>query len=125
MRFTIKQIELYERDVKLRIPFRFGAATLTEAPQAFVRATIELENGPSGSGAAAEMLAPKWFDKSPQLSNAENFAQLRASLQLAAASYPAGGANTAFGHAMDQYAPQIAIGALQGMNTWSPASGPP
>ena len=124
MRFTIKEIELFERDVKLRIPFRFGVVTLTEAPQAFVRATVELENGKSGSGAAAELLAPKWFDKSPGLSNEENFAQLRASLQLAAGSYPAGGANTAFGHAMDQYAPQIAIGALQGMNSLVACFGP-
>jgi L-alanine-DL-glutamate epimerase-like enolase superfamily enzyme len=124
MRFTVKEIDLFERDVTLRLPFRFGVVTLTAAPQAFVRATIELENGKTGTGAAAELLAPKWFDKSPELSNEDNFNQLRASLQLAQGSYLAGGINTAFGHSMDQYAPQIAIGALQGMNSLVACFGP-
>jgi L-alanine-DL-glutamate epimerase-like enolase superfamily enzyme len=124
MRFTVKEIDLFERDVTLRLPFRFGVVTLTQAPQAFVRATIELENGKSGSGAAAELLAPKWFDKSAALSNEENFAQLRSSLQLAQASYLSGEANTAFGHSMDHYAPQIAIGAVQGMNSLVACYGP-
>jgi L-alanine-DL-glutamate epimerase-like enolase superfamily enzyme len=124
MRFRVKEIDLFEREVTLRLPFRFGVVTLTRAPQAFVRATIELENGKSGTGAAAELLAPKWFDKSPELSNEDNFAQLRASLQLAQGSYLAGEANTAFGHSMDQYAPQIAIGALQGMNSLVACFGP-
>ena len=30
--FTIEAIEFYERDVRLRMPFRFGVVTLTEAP---------------------------------------------------------------------------------------------
>jgi hypothetical protein len=43
--FHIAAIELYERPVALRIPFRFGAATVTEAPQAFVRARIRCASG--------------------------------------------------------------------------------
>ena len=39
-RFTVAAIDLFERDVRLRLPFRFGAATVRHAPQAFVRATI-------------------------------------------------------------------------------------
>src|SRR5712672_3658627 len=116
MRFSIREIELFERDVKLRLPFRFGVATLTQAPQAFVRATIELKNGKRATGAEAELLAPKWFDKSAALSNEESFAQLRASLALARQSYLAGGANSAFGHFIENYAPQIAVGAMRGMN---------
>jgi hypothetical protein len=110
--------------VRLRLPFRFGAATLTQAPQAFVRATVELENGRRASGAAAELLAPKWFDKSAALSNEENFAQLRASLALARQSYLAGGANTAYGHFIDNYAPQLAMGTMQGMNGLVACYGP-
>ena len=45
MRFRIKEIDLFERPVTLRLPFRFGVVTLTEAPQAFVRARIETEKG--------------------------------------------------------------------------------
>ncbi|HLS87546.1 MAG TPA: enolase C-terminal domain-like protein [Burkholderiales bacterium] len=124
MRFVIKAIDLFERDVKLRLPFRFGVVTLTEAPQALVRVAIELEDGRAGTGGAAELLVPKWFDKSPELTNEENFAQLRASLSLAKASYLAGPANTAFGHSIDNYAPQIAMGALQGLNSLVACYGP-
>jgi hypothetical protein len=124
MRFSIKEVQLFERNVALRLPFRFGAVTLTEAPQAFARVSIELENGKQGTGAAAELLAPKWFDKDPALSNEENFAQLRASLALGRESYLAGASNTAFGHWIDNYAPQIAIGALQGMNSLVACYGP-
>lgn len=124
MKFTIQEIALYERDVKLRMPFRFGVVTLTEAPQAFVRARIRLENGKEGEGGAAELLAPKWFDKDPALSNEQNFEQLRASLSLARAAYLAAGDNTAFGHSIDAYGPQIAIAATQGLNSLVACYGP-
>jgi L-alanine-DL-glutamate epimerase-like enolase superfamily enzyme len=80
------------------MPFRFGVVTLTESPQAFVRATIELSDGRQAQGAAAELLAPKWFDKNPALSNEDNFEQLRSSMRAARAAYLAGGANSAYGH---------------------------
>ena len=94
----MKALEFFERDVHLRLPFRFGVATLTEAPQAFVRARIRLEDGRESAGAAAEMLVPKWFDKNPALSNEDNFEQLRASLFKAKELYLGGGANAAYGH---------------------------
>lgn len=85
-----------ERPVRLRLPFRFGVVTLTEAPQVFVRARIRLADGREGDGVSAELLVPKWFDKSPQLTNAENFAQLRRSLGLARRRLLAAGADTVF-----------------------------
>ena len=48
MRFSIKELSLFERPVRLRMPFRYGVVALAEAPQAFVRATIALEDGRSG-----------------------------------------------------------------------------
>jgi hypothetical protein len=124
MRFAITELLFYERDVRLRLPFRFGVVTLTEAPQAFVRARIRLENGKEAEGGAAELLAPKWFDKDPALTNEQNFDQLRASLTLAKQAYLANGQNSAFGHAMDVYGPQIAIGATQGLNSLVACYGP-
>src|SRR5438477_9283325 len=85
--FTVREVRLYERDVKLRMPFRFGVVTLTQAPQAFVRARIRLENGKESAGAAAELLAPKWFDKNPALSNEDNLDQLRHSMRQAREAY--------------------------------------
>src|SRR5918996_3279169 len=98
MKFSIRQIDLFERDVRLRMPFRFGIVTLTESPQAFARVRIRLENGKESEGAAAELLAPKWFDKNPALSNEENFEQLRNSMRAARELYLDAGLNTAFGH---------------------------
>jgi enolase-like protein len=124
MRFRVTEILFFERQVKLRLPFRFGVVTLTEAPQAFVRARIKLENGTEAEGAAAELLAPKWFDKDPQLSNEQNFEQLRSSLRLARDAYIAGSDNTAFGHWIEVYAPQIALGTMQGLNSLTACFGP-
>jgi hypothetical protein len=124
VRFSIREISFFEREVRLRLPFRFGVVTLTSAPQAFVRARIALEDGKEAEGAAAEMLVPKWFDKDPRLSNEQNIEQLRASLALARDAYLAAGENTAFGHWIGNYGPQIAIGATQGLNSLTACYGP-
>jgi hypothetical protein len=115
--FRVVAIELYERPVALRIPFRFGAATVTHAPQVFVRAGIELHDGREARGAAAELMIPKWFDKSPQKSNADNIEDLRHSLFVAADAYVAETrALTAFGHFAAHYRALIASVADAGLN---------
>lgn len=124
MRFSITAVDLFERSLTLRLPFRFGGVTLTRAPQAFVRARIRLENGREAEGAAAQLLVPKWFDKSPQVSDEENLAHLRDSLRLAREAYLAGEANTAFGHSIDHYGPQIAMAAVRGLNSLEACFGP-
>ncbi len=96
-RLTLLGADFFERPVRLRLPFRFGVVTLTEAPQAFVRARVRLADGREGEGMSAELLVPKWFDKSPGLSNEQNFDQLRRSLRLARRHLAAAGAGTAFG----------------------------
>src|SRR6266568_4848913 len=96
-RLALLDAWFFERPVKLRLPFRFGVVTLTEAPQLFVRARIRLADGRQGEGISAELLVPKWFDKSPELSNAENFDQLRRSLAIARQHLTAADLNTAFG----------------------------
>ncbi len=76
-----------ERPVRLRLPFRFGVITLREARQVFVKAHIRLGDGREGEGVSAELLIPKWFDKSPERSNDDNVDQLRQALRNAAAAY--------------------------------------
>ncbi len=82
----LRRIDLFERPVSLRLPFRFGAATVTHCPQAFVRVEAEI-GGRSVVGATAELMVPKWFDKSPTLTHEQNFEQLRESLRCARAAY--------------------------------------
>ena len=124
--FTVREVRLYEREVRLRMPFRFGVVTLTQAPQAFVRARIERPDGSSHWGAAAELLAPKWFDKNLALSNEDNFDQLRRALALAVDAYtdPAAGPRSAFGHFAAHYDQQIAAGAANGLNPLVASFGP-
>jgi L-alanine-DL-glutamate epimerase-like enolase superfamily enzyme len=118
MKFTIRELDFFERDVRLRMPFRFGVVTLTAAPQAFVRARITLENGKSSEGGAAELLAPKWFDKNPALSNEDNFEQLRDSMRRARQSYLSQNLDTAYGHSrsgvglVENYGPALLDRAL-------------
>lgn len=85
-RVRIVEIDAFERDIRLRLPFRFGAATLEKAPQAFLRVRVEDEEGKTAIGAAAEMMVPKWFDKNPALTPAQNVDQLRGSIRTAAAA---------------------------------------
>jgi hypothetical protein len=100
------------------MPFRFGVVTMTEAPQAFVRARIRLEDGREAEGAAAELLAPKWFDKDPELSNEDNFEQLRRSVRAACEAYLGSGPDTAYGHSrpavglVENYGPALLDRAL-------------
>lgn len=116
-RFLVREVQFYERAVRLRMPFRFGLVTLREAPQCFVRVRIELPDGSTQWGAAAELLVPKWFDKNLALSNEDNFDQLRLSLVLAADAYTHDGVpRSAFGHFAAHYDEQIAAGAARGLN---------
>jgi hypothetical protein len=116
IRFRVDSIDLFERPVRLRLPFRFGSVTLTGTPQAFVRAGITLETGESATGAGAELMVPKWFDKDPTLSNADNVDQLRRSLRIARGLYSDGARRTAFGHFVAHYEPQRRTAEDQGLN---------
>jgi len=123
--FSIEAIDLFERPVQLRLPFRFGASTLDEAPQAFVRARIRLPDGREASGWAAELMVPKWFDKSPERSNADNLDDLRRSLTLAVQAYASDRAHrTAFAHAAMHYVPLQLEGGRRGLNALVTTYGP-
>jgi hypothetical protein len=124
-RVTVREVRLAERDVRFRMPFRFGVATLTESPQAFVHARVALPDGREAWGTAAEMLAAKWFDKSPALTNEDNFAQLRTSLKMCAEHYVADGTpRTPFGLSAAHRAEQAADCAAKQLNPLIAAYGP-
>ena len=124
-KLRVREVRFFQRDVRLRLPFRFGVVTLTEAPQAFVRARIALEDGREGWGAAAEMLAPKWFDKDPALSNDDNVEQLWTSLRLARELYTEGRlAHTAFRLFEETHHFQVAECGRRGLNPLIAAYGP-
>ncbi|MGB9367221.1 MAG: mandelate racemase [Xanthobacteraceae bacterium] len=108
--------DFFERPVKLRLPFRFGAVTVTQAPQMFVRVRIKLADGREGDGVSAEMLVPKWFDKSPELTHEQNFDQLRCSLAKARTSLLEAGFDTPFGLSASVDGPHHDACAAVGLN---------
>lgn len=112
---SLVSIELFERPTVLRLPFKFGAAVVTECPQAFVRVRILVEGHTANGldtvfeGASAELMVPKWFDKAPQLSHEENFDQLRLSCQLARAAFLEAGSGPRSAFALSQIGGQSSI----------------
>ncbi|QSI31993.1 hypothetical protein GNX71_21405 [Variovorax sp. RKNM96] len=124
-RFHIEEIRFSERDVALRLPFRFGAATVTACPQVYVRARIRFENGGTAEGCAAEMMVPKWFDKNPALNNEQNFEQLRFALRDARDAYVAeDDAQTAWTHFASNYAALQARAKAKGLQALVASYGP-
>jgi len=124
VKVKLESADRFERDCKLRLPFRFGVITVTEGTQAILRVRIALEDGRTGEGVAAEALAAKWFEKSPQYSDAQNLDQLRQALQLAIEHYRARGWDTPFGLYAGTYREQIARGGELGLNPLVASYGP-
>jgi hypothetical protein len=120
----VEEIELYERDVILRLPFRFGVVTLREAPQAFARVRVRGADGRSEWGVGAEVLAPKWFDKDEGLTNEDNFDQLRTSLSLARKAFLDAGQVTAFGLPVSTHHDHTLAARLKGLKPLVAGYGP-
>ena len=114
-KIRLEAVACFERDVALRLPFRFGATTLTRSTQAVVRVVVALEDGGSATGVAAETLAAKWFDKNPAFSDEQNLQQLRQSLLLAIGHYRARRFSTPFALFASSYQDQLASGAELGL----------
>jgi hypothetical protein len=123
-RLELLHVERFERDVRLRLPFRFGVVTVTHATQAVIRATIALTDGRTSTGVAAETLAAKWFDKNLALSDEQNLDQLRQSLETAIELYKARGFDSAFGLYAGTYREQQARAAALDLNPLVASYGP-
>jgi hypothetical protein len=105
---AVRDIAFFERPVRFLRPFRFGAVVINAAPQAFVRVEIEIEGKSVSTGAGAEMLVPKWFDKRPHLAPEQTVAELRRALTIARDLYlNRSGFETAFGLHARRIAAQV------------------
>jgi hypothetical protein len=124
MKVKLEEVERFERHVKMRLAFRFGVITATEATQAVIRVRISLEDGRTSHGVAAEALAAKWFEKSPAFTDAQNLDQLRQSLDLAIELYRAHGMAKPFDLFAGTYAEQQKRGAALGLNPLVACYGP-
>jgi hypothetical protein len=62
MAIRILQGDVHLIDLRTRLPFKYGIATMTQAPQAFVRLRASVD-GREATGIAADLLPPRWFTK--------------------------------------------------------------
>lgn len=83
----IKDYSLHMRNVRMRLPFRYGKAVLVAAPLLHLRLVLETESGDSVTAVAADMLPPKWFDKDPEKTFQNNIEDLVTAAKLAGKRY--------------------------------------
>ncbi len=125
LRLMVHDIALFERPVAFARPFRFGAVVVEAATQAFVRVEIEVEGRGRSTGASAELLAPKWFDKRAHLSSEQTVDELKRSLAIARELYLAApGFDSAFGLHARHIAAQVAACAKEDIPPLAAAFGP-
>ncbi len=122
---TVLAVEAYERAYKNRMTFKFGNVVSTGGRQAVIRLRIRLSDGREGWGYSSESLGGKWFDKRPELSDAQALDQLRRSLAMATATYLASKPRTPFGFFADHYRDHVAAcgkaGLLPLVSSYGPA----
>jgi len=93
-RLRLHEARLYRRRMRLRFPFRFGAASLTDVSVLYVRLDLASASGASFEGVSASILSPMWFDKRPGRSLEVKESDLLQSVRAAADAYAAGGLGT-------------------------------
>jgi hypothetical protein len=118
-RLAVRDISFFERPVTFARPFRFGRGRHQRDAAGFVRVEIEVEGKGRATGASAEFLVPKWFDKRPHLSPEETVTELRRSLLIARELYLAhSGFETAFGLHAACIGAQIEACAREDIRRW-------
>ena len=64
MPVKITGASIHQIQLKTRMPFKYGIATMTEVPMVFVKVAAEVD-GKASFGIASDLLPPKWFTKVP------------------------------------------------------------
>ena len=119
----VLSVEFGVRAMSLRLPFKFGASTLTRCPQVFVRATVDCGTHGTTEGWAAELMVPRWFDKRTDRSPADNVRDLQRALESASAAYTRGAPATAFELFARNYGALMQDGETSGATPLSTAFG--
>ncbi|RKX36235.1 MAG: hypothetical protein DRP71_00800 [Verrucomicrobia bacterium] len=61
----VRRIRLFRKDLRTRMPFRYGIATMVDVPHVFLNLEMEDSFG-LHHGISADHLPPKWFTKDPE-----------------------------------------------------------
>lgn len=112
MPVKIRDVRLFRMEMRTRMPFRYGIATVTELPHLFVRVTLNV-NGRESIGLAADHLAPKWFTKNPDTTPEEDIAGMMVVIHQAKSLAEGREAATPFALWKELYDAQAAWGNTQ------------
>src|SRR5258706_10838294 len=83
LRLRVREVDVFLRRVRTRMPFRYGKAEVTGQPYAHLRVRCE----PAATGVSAAALPPLWFDKRPGLTHEDSIRDLLRSVALASEVY--------------------------------------
>src|SRR5579872_5314012 len=88
----VREVEVFLRRVRTRMPFRYGKAEVNGQPYAHLR----VSTAPEAVGVSAAALPPLWFDKRPGLTHEDTIRELIRSIAIAAEVYKGAPASTPF-----------------------------
>src|SRR6185295_19954196 len=88
----VREVEVFLRRVRTRMPFRYGKAEVTGQPYAHVRVRCD----PAVTGVSAAALPPLWFDKRPGLTHEDTIRDLLRSIAIASEVYRAAPISTVY-----------------------------
>lgn len=117
VRLAIESVDYFMRDVRMRLPFRYGSARLVAAPILHTRLRARTEEGRSIEGVSADLLPPKWFDKTVE-SYRQNIVDLLRAADMGATAYleAAAAPATPFATWQRAYEETVAQCQAQGLN---------
>ena len=75
MSIKIQDADIHLTNLRTRMPFKYGIATMTHMPMAFVRVRLEV-NGSTHTGVSSDLLPPKWFTKVPSKGIADEIQEM-------------------------------------------------
>lgn len=78
------RVELARTPCRTRLPFRFGAVTVTAADLLTCRVAVRAADGAEAAGWSADLLVPRWFRKDVERTPADDARALTASAESAA-----------------------------------------
>jgi hypothetical protein len=115
---ALKATSFHVRLLRTRLPFRYGAVTLTHFPLLHLAVEVEAADGRRAGGFAADNLPPKWFDKDPRKSFRDNVEDQLAAIRAADAAYldAARTPRPLFEIWQEAYAASRAAGCARGLN---------
>ena len=84
---AVTNTRFFMRNVRTRMPFRYGTAVVRSAPMLHLAMEVEVAGRRKAIGYAADVLPPKWFDKDPGKTYEQNVEDLIWCARKAASIY--------------------------------------